>query len=655
MFRNFDDMPTDPVDPSGPMMTNAMSPAFLDMLGLQTETTPLPGPLVMETETEPTVQLPCPLAVQAETTPPASPLAMETEMIPLPAPFAMQIPLPGRFAMFNDATPPRRRVNLEMRDYRVRLLLPELRTRIHAEIARHAFRLGDWDPDMTDNEVMQMMPYFDAEDFEESPWTSVIDSLRDFGIDTDKIEEQVWDAVTEGLVSGHIDAWAHSHDGTALTPYEVSEIVVVLRRLKSNAPFYMMPKNRLSLKAQVRIRKCYFCPPLPLPAGFDPSVDLPPPRLAKSGSSKSAPKIDEVVAPAPTFHRFEDLPDNVLLIIYGMILYTGQPIRPHLCVKSEKDGKQIKFHDDAQENDHNSISKLLGITQTSKEVRGESLEAFYGVNTFATVADTPTYFNHLAHLGRFHLIRNVCFPITFKRDDAPFTLALLRQVLEEQKSFEESHIAAEQAAVEETAVAETDGEETVVEQESGQNNELEGKQETSQASRQTFDYNRDPKKFHTGNRDVLTQHPDYTAGGLPWINTFLVLQKLTSEFTSNDANAEYSHKLVVHVPSKDVFFENECLAHFPGVCEGLGIQVKWVEGADPRAMAQWGVVCFWHQKFQKKNFDSNVPDAINTEKILKKTKQMYPDAQDDALERHSFYRRDCSQSGAITWFTVTKQ
>ncbi|KAF2035009.1 hypothetical protein EK21DRAFT_107641 [Setomelanomma holmii] len=128
--------------------------------------------------------------------------------------------------------------------------------------------------------------------------------------------------------------------------------------------------------------------------------------------------------PPPKLENFLKLPREIRTNVYEMAIYTGQPIRPHLCDEAAStfgapDG--INFHDQCQHSrvkpNHSAISNFLGITRVSKEVRAEALPCFYSNNEFKIDQDTAIYFMRLQQLGRFHMLRHIRFGIDLHREE----------------------------------------------------------------------------------------------------------------------------------------------------------------------------------------------------------------------------------------------
>lgn len=106
------------------------------------------------------------------------------------------------------------------------------------------------------------------------------------------------------------------------------------------------------------------------------------------------------------------LPVELRECIYTFVVGLDRPIQPHYCGRTEHG---LRFHEDQfyETGDHDEVWRMLAITRVNKQLRQESLPIFYRENTFAYGLDTRTYFETLASLGRFNLVRHVSFDIFF--------------------------------------------------------------------------------------------------------------------------------------------------------------------------------------------------------------------------------------------------
>jgi len=273
----------------------------------------------------------------------------------------------------------------------------------------------------------------------------------------------------------------------------------------------------------------------------------------------------------PKFPKFMELSVELRQRIYALALDTDRPIRPHLC--DYTDDQVIQFHDDNAEH-HFATSDLLGITRVSKQVREESLPMFYSTNTFSIGYDTSTYFDRLAYLDRFHMVRHVRFQIDNRKESmSPSILRRMNQYIKEADVYE--------------------------------------KQLTG------------PVGQHISS---LKKHPQYLYGGCPELNTLITLMKLTSRL-DNQTKPQYEgkgkgkatevttappfhSKLVVPVSSVPNFIAYTAYKWFPTVMYGLGIQLHYVDNT-PFAFVDGGTVGItWKQRLQKKDF-GDIPDYVD--------------------------------------------
>jgi hypothetical protein len=380
------------------------------------------------------------------------------------------------------------------------------------------------------------------------------------------------------------------------------------------------------------------------------------------------------------FPKFMELPTEVRERVYHFVLRSDRSIAPHLCddfhseatrklhaytptffsgqfahTDSRHGDAYIRFHDDNEPErygSHSATYNRMAITRVSRAVRRESLPVFYSANTFAMCNDLSTYFERLSHLGRFHMLRNFTFYIDFSRElMAPKALRDVLQNIASQKSYEE--------------MMNNDQPTFTMAATSPHVNALAFRLPPAMHRRLLATTPKYSPTHYTNSRAGLRQHPQYIAGGLTWMSTFLVLRKLASEFTaatstssSPQSQSEYSHKLVLHVPTAAIFTQYESLKYFPSICEGLGILLHFVEG---RAVefADRGIKLSWHQKYQKKDFEAAKEKEVVMEKndwdlakITKRVLQMYPDMENVRRPaRNSYYRRNCART-QMEWFSV---
>ncbi|KAF9740716.1 hypothetical protein PMIN06_011050 [Paraphaeosphaeria minitans] len=352
--------------------------------------------------------------------------------------------------------------------------------------------------------------------------------------------------------------------------------------------------------------------------------------------------VEESICPGRSFYKFMELPRELRERIYGFALKSDKPIAPHLCDEGRPApegkadyGKAIRFHDENQ-TAHNATCKLLAMTRVSKQVREESLPIFYGVNTFEANGDTPTYFFHLQHLGRFHMIRHVDFWARFwKNDQYPQKhMRMLLQNIEEQKVFEAKHGQATQNGRSNKAKAAT----------AAKNAAAKGRvSKVSNVSEDT--------KLFTDDLDLLKSHPLHLMGGLEahFSSSFLVLRMLSAQFQDN----EYSRQLVIHVPIPTLFEQYNSLQYFPLVCEGLGIQLKLISGRDVDMYGS-SFRLSWAQKYQKKDFTAltTAKDWNEGEALTKRVQALYPNIEELQRPAKWTYMRHLCKQNEIEWFSI---
>jgi hypothetical protein len=267
----------------------------------------------------------------------------------------------------------------------------------------------------------------------------------------------------------------------------------------------------------------------------------------------------------PLFPKFMKLPRELRERIYGYALKAKDPINPHLCDRANdaKTGKEIiKFHDDNGK-DHGSVTKLLGVTRINKEVRKESLPIFYSANIFVVGMDTTTYFARLEYLGRFNMIRHVCFSIEMRCvTKSAGILRRMNQYLKTASAYEAS---------------------------------LQGRSIGATYS-------------------SLAAHPQYNCGGLTELNLLIAMSKLTSPITGKKEGDTYTSKLVLPVPSAKSFTETDRLRWFASCLYGLGTTMHYVEDS-PLDHNSGGLVGLtWHQRYQKKDFDNDSKNGVGDAK-----------------------------------------
>lgn len=335
-------------------------------------------------------------------------------------------------------------------------------------------------------------------------------------------------------------------------------------------------------------------------------------QVKSSQQSESSEQSESRVDPAPErpsqpirqvpkFEKFFELPLELRKRIYEMALCTDKEIQPMLCDK-QQDGS-IKFHNGNGHShnhpNHNAVSKLLGVTRASKQLRLESLPCFYSVNTFSDSKDITTYFAYLSHLNRFHLIRHVRLTIPLLHEC--WAVQLLEQMdtyAKDVAKYDAKHV--------------TDG--------------------------SKFD--------HT----YLVNHPRYIAGGLDSMNLFILLRMLTSAYPSNTSG--YTSTLTLPIPSIASFTTYPRLRYFPLTCHGLGMHVHYLEGYEVVQNKIRHITLDWQQKFQKKNFGADEAGHVDVD-VRKRTLQMFPnvDAREFRIDNTQYYRSGCD-GRTYTWWKV---
>jgi hypothetical protein len=294
----------------------------------------------------------------------------------------------------------------------------------------------------------------------------------------------------------------------------------------------------------------------------------------------------------PIFKQFMLLPPELRERIYEFALHTGQSIQPHLCDRQIKG--LVKFHDDNQHSrmhpNHCAMNRLLGVTLVSKQIRNEALPCFYSANTIAVVDDTATYFAHLQHLGRFHMVRHVRFAITmFEEMKGAQTLRQLGTYLKTAEAYE---------------AGKTRGE-----------------------------------KYQM---DVV-KHPRYIAGGHTEMNTFICLLMLASPYPHHG----YTTKFTLPVPSANIFTEYTRLRWFPAVCHGLGTHLRFLDGHELSYNHDGIIGITWHRQYQKMEA-GNKDDVDVRERAL----EMYPDLENMAHWKRYAYMRTSCDGARHEWFDI---
>jgi hypothetical protein len=292
----------------------------------------------------------------------------------------------------------------------------------------------------------------------------------------------------------------------------------------------------------------------------------------------------------PKFGKFLELPQEIRLSIYELALFTGQPIRPHLCDSSTN---KVVFHDDGSYinnktfSGHDSITRLLGITKVSKDIRAEALPCFYSSNTFAITTDTAVYFTHLEMINRFHLIRHVRFTIQMLLPSyAAKMLSSLHKHLKDAAAFPRF------------------------------------------TTEHPF-YGKRPATY-------LRDSPEYRDSGTEFA-PFIVLRKLGS--ASTDDGARYTHNVAIPVPRATIFsHEYPNLTWFATVAHGMGTHLQYVEGKSLAFSDRHVIAITWEQAFQKKDFGEAAGKDVD---VRQRALELLPGAEKAPVWKLSYMRTRC--------------
>jgi hypothetical protein len=328
------------------------------------------------------------------------------------------------------------------------------------------------------------------------------------------------------------------------------------------------------------------------------------------GLAGSNPNLSSV------FHNFWELPGEIRELIYSFTLVRGR-IHPRLCTE----GSGVKFRDDNEREEFGGISQSLAITCVSKKIRKEALPVFYKENKFAFGADTPAYFEYLDYLGRFHWIHHVDIPIQFYNE-------------------------------ENGARAMRDIQYYILEHENYEKNYAPLPPPSKYLQNQLLKRRYTPR---TLDLETLKNHPVYKAGGLPYMGIFFVLRKLSAIHASLANNADFERELVLRVPNIAIFTEYKLLHWFPKVAASLGIEVKFVSGAELN-FTGGGFVIEWMQKHQKKDSTKNEPvKSQDYDKRIKRAIKQFPAIQSltSGSNHINCYRVNC-EAGTLDWTCVPR-
>lgn len=387
---------------------------------------------------------------------------------------------------------------------------------------------------------------------------------------------------------------------------------------------------------------------------------------------------EEVTTPLTTFHPFIRLPCEIREKIYEFALSAPHPILPHLCDFNHSTQAHYgspRFHDLNQPDRHNAVHSLLGVTQVSKAIRDESLPVFYAINVFFIGKDTSSYFDRLAHLGYFHLVRQVQFHIVHRlKKRAPETLRGLSSFLKQKAMYE--------AALRREAQSTGTGMTATVWDGKGK-----GKGLAVPAPKPIAELVGESHRS-------LTQHPQYQVGGLADLNVLICLGKLctAAPFTSAGPSQEpppgppttsaNPSLLTIPIPYADLFTIYPSLSWFPMVAAGLGISLRFVQDVPVDDSTSDWITMTWRQRWGKKktlpkntargHSTSNLtPDATNSgvdcntaatttwdegirlgaHEVKRRALELNPRLEEEQRSRlNAYYRIGCK--GVLTWFDV---
>lgn len=329
-----------------------------------------------------------------------------------------------------------------------------------------------------------------------------------------------------------------------------------------------------------------------------------------------------VSSPGP--NKIMSLPQEIREIVYKHVLKTGKPILPHLCDTVDEYGPP-KFHDDNAWR-HNSIASLLSITRVSKEIRNESLRAFYTKNSFAVGPDTVTYFAYLDSVGRFDLVRrlNLLIPCQNQR----FAAWILRCV----RHFDDMAATFERDSFERTEKELACG--------STQNKLASVMPQSTKGIGE-----RRTKKRGPLTAADLRRHPRYLVGGISDANLVILLRMLS---TPSVPGSSFKIHIILPISNADIFEKDASLCWFSRTMNGLGVGLRLIVRSGSATLDDSRLILQWRRRFQGQDNcrRSSIPDVD-----IMRNAEMYPDLEKFQRPRRTFYyRRSCKYPHAITWF-----
>ncbi|PSN73129.1 hypothetical protein BS50DRAFT_180131 [Corynespora cassiicola Philippines] len=363
----------------------------------------------------------------------------------------------------------------------------------------------------------------------------------------------------------------------------------------------------------------------------------------QDNSLVASPPLNLAPEDTPSFPQMKKLPGEIRRKIYGFVLSTGALIRPRL--NDRPHGNLIKFYD-GNESGHDAIRNLSNLTLVSKQVCEESLPVFYNENTFACDDDTLTYFEHLSHTGRFHMLRNVSFVVQLSSDkqQAVRTVRLIHQAKTEARKYEE-------------AITMNAWDRLEMLHENNRYSYEPPPPTQRWTPRPSF------AEIAVNSPWILQNHPLYVAGGLSCLCSFLALQKLATP--NADPDSAYTHEIAIMVPHARIFSDYPRLSWFTAAAESLGIRLRFVEGK--RAVySRGGVRLEWRQRYQKKDFGADevaaaavgalaITEEQENEKIQQALEKLTPEWRTGIMPRKVLYYRTHSRGLAdekMVWYQI---
>ncbi|KAJ4380813.1 hypothetical protein N0V86_004175 [Didymella sp. IMI 355093] len=305
------------------------------------------------------------------------------------------------------------------------------------------------------------------------------------------------------------------------------------------------------------------------------------------------------------FTLFMQFPAEVREDVYGYVLKSDKPIRPHLCDVSFRN-KRAKFHDENAAH-HSATFPLTHLTRASKKLREESLPVFYSVNSFdGDGNDTATYFAWLESIGRLHWVLHVNLVIPYHSNE--YSARILWTVCGFDQEIEDhnSRGSWRQAAVD---------------------------------------------RPHSVQR--LREHPRYSFGGVSDLNLWIMLRMLSTS-SGSPAEPDLGKRIVLPVSNVNAFNTDSKLRWLSTVARGLGIELRLVEQPGSAALLNGHVYLQWNRKYQGEDVIT-MPglDEGSSDNVLKRAREAFPDIERMARsEKNCFYREPCDGEGTITWFDM---